>query len=182
MVHNQDARPESAAGQKRSALARVLIFLSIFAVLQFGYTAARGGPLERLVIDQTAVKVAAWIINLVDEGANVVAQGSRLRSPGGTINILAGCEGVDALLLLGAAMVIAPISGGRRIQGLLIGLPAVFALNQIRIISLFYAFRVDAEAFNLLHGTLLPMLIVAAIAAFFIYWCARAPDNQAAPA
>ncbi len=181
MAGSQGEGQQALLDQKRGGLRRVLIFLLVFAALQLGYSSARGGPLERLVIDQITVKVASSLINLFDSAAQVAAQGPRLRSPGGGINILAGCEGVDAMLLLCAAMTIAPISGRRRLLGLAIGASIVFALNQMRVIALFYAYRADEKLFNVLHGTLLPMVIVAAIAGFFIFWCAREPQPQAAP-
>jgi hypothetical protein len=49
----------------------------------------------------------------------------------------------------------------------------VFGLNQVRIVALFFANRADRELFALLHGTVAPLLMVAAVALFFTAWMGR---------
>jgi exosortase family protein XrtM len=161
---------------------RIFAFLAIFVVLQSLYGGAKGTWIERFVIDQATVKTAAWLINTVDPSVNVAAVGTRLRAPGGGINILNGCEGTDVLFLMIAAMLIAPLSMKGRISGIAVGILFVFALNQARIIALFYSFRADKALFEMLHGVVAPMLLIVATAAFFMYWLGKHAPALAAKA
>ncbi|EHR69820.1 Transmembrane exosortase (Exosortase_EpsH) [Burkholderiales bacterium JOSHI_001] len=167
------AAPAQAAVRPARWGLRVLAFLVLFLALQAGYSSGRGGALERLVIDQATVRTAAALIDTLSPELQVRADGPRLRASGGGLNVLNGCEGTDVAFLLVAAMVVAPLSWRRRGAGLALGLPLVFALNQLRVLALFYAFRSDRTWFDLLHGAVGPLLLVLAVGLFFIVWLNR---------
>ncbi len=103
----------------------------------------------------------------------VRAEGPRLAAPGGGLVVLAGCEGVDVLLLLTAAMAVAPIPWRARLAGLAAGALLTFVLNQVRVVGLFYAFRMDRELFSMLHGVVAPLAMAVLAGAFFVLWHAR---------
>jgi exosortase/archaeosortase family protein len=151
----------------------VVLFLGAFALLQWGWSEARGTWIERIVIDRMTVETAASVINALDPAIGVQAVGSRLKAAGGGINILNGCEGIEVLFLLIGAMLVAPISWRARVLGIMAGGVLVFALNQSRVIALFYAFRSDRALFDALHGVIAPLLLVLAAGAFFVSWLDR---------
>jgi exosortase family protein XrtM len=175
----QKAAANAAPASPRWGL-RVLAFLGLFLALQAGYSSSRGGALERLVIDQATVRTAAALIDTLSPELQVRADGPRLRAPGGGLNVLNGCEGTDVAFLLVAAMAVAPLPWRRRVLGLALGLPLVFALNQLRVLALFYAFRSDRSWFELLHGAVAPLLLVLAVGLFFIVWLNRGAARPAA--
>ncbi|MEI7970276.1 MAG: exosortase/archaeosortase family protein [Betaproteobacteria bacterium] len=174
--------PRRAARRAWPPLARVAAFAALFLILQNGWSRAAGSELERWVIDRATVATAAAAIRAIDPASEVVAAGSRLRSPGGGINVLNGCEGTDALLLLQSALAVAPLAWRHRAAGMAVGLALVFLLNQVRVVGLFYAFRRAPAAFDLLHGFVAPVLLVAAAGAFFAVWLERfgpvPPDRE----
>lgn len=163
----------SATARPRRWLWRVVAFVALFAVLQGGYTAQRGGAFERFVIDTLTVRTAAALIDWGWPAIGVVAEGSRLKARGGGLNVLNGCEGVDIACLLLAAMAVAPIPWRRRVLGMLVGLPGVFALNQLRVMALFHAYRIDRDTFDLLHGGIAPLLMVLGVGLFYLLWVER---------
>lgn len=142
--------------------------------MQTVYGLSAGTWLERIVIDRLTVHVAASIVDAFDPDAHVRARGSHLTSPTGGINVLNGCEGTDVAFLLVSAMLVAPIAWRMRAAGVLAGLVLVFALNQARIVTLFYAARAHSTLFDALHGTVTPLLLVVAAAAFYAVWVAGA--------
>jgi exosortase family protein XrtM len=152
---------------------RVAFFLALFLALQAGYGSQRGGAVERAVIDLATVSTAAAIVNTLSPEIGVRAVGPRLAAEGGGLNILNGCEGTDVLFLLVAAMLVAPIAWRRRALGMLVGVPLVFVLNQVRVLVLFYAFRSDRELFELLHGAVAPLVLVLVVGTFFMLWLGR---------
>lgn len=161
---------EPSAGAQRGLLGRALIFVLLFAALSAVYERARGTVVERLFIEHATVQVAAWLIDSLDPAVEVEASGSRLRAPGGGLNVLNGCEGAEVMFLLLCAMAVAPVRWRQRAAGVLLGMGLVFALNQVRIVALFYSFRADKAMFDLLHGLIAPLLMIAAVAAFFLAW------------
>lgn len=93
---------------------------------------------------------------------------SSVRALGGSINVLNGCEGVEVLFLLVAALLIAPITLSRRTYGLLAGTLFVWLLNQGRILALFYTNRSDKELFALLHGTIAPLVMIVLVTLAYV--------------
>ena len=156
----------------RSYLALMVIFVSLLVLMQFGWSNVRGTELERIFIDEITVKPAAWLIAHITPGISVHAIGSHLNAPGGGINILNGCDGMDVVLLLAAAMLVAPITIYQRVAGILTGSILVYLCNQLRILALFYSYRTDKSLFSLLHGTIAPILLIVIAAAFFVLWLA----------
>ena len=76
-------------------------------------------------------------------------------------------------------MAVAPMPWRARLAGLAAGAVWVFALNQGRVIALFYAFRFDRDLYATLHGAVTPLLMALAAGAFFFAWHARYARPQA---
>ena len=185
-VHDyaDNAHSDLGGPKPRPLWLQALLFGAVFFVLQAGYGAVRDTWVERLVIDTLTVKTAAWSIRTLTPDVAVEAVGSRLKAPGGGINIINGCEGTEVLFLLYAAFASALLPWRARLTGALAGTALVFLLNQGRVLALFYAYRSDKALFDLLHGTVAPLLLIALSALFFLYWLGRygAPAAPAGPA
>jgi exosortase/archaeosortase family protein len=148
----------------------VLVFALVTALLQCGWKQVRGTAVERAVIDVATVQTSAALIRQLTPEVQAQAQGSRIRAPGGGINILNGCEGTEALFLLVAAMAAHRATWRQRAVGLLAGTVAVFGLNQLRVLALFYSYRSDRALFDQLHGLVTPLLLICSAVALFAAW------------
>jgi exosortase family protein XrtM len=163
--------PAPPAPASRTALWRsVLVFVMVTALLQYGWKLARDTAVERAVIHVATVQTSVALIRLLTPEVQAQAQGARIRAPGGGINILNGCEGTEALFLLIAAMAAHRASWRQRLIGLVAGTVAVFALNQLRVLALFYSFRSDPALFEQLHGLVTPLLLIGAAVVLFAAW------------
>ncbi len=171
----QDLLDEETRAQQRKVhpLSLLLIFMVAFIALQWAWGQARGTVVERLVINQATVRPAAFLVNLISPGTSAYADGSRLKAPGGGINILNGCEGTEVLFLLYAALLAAPRAWRARLLGAIAATLYIYLLNQARIVALFFAYRSDAALFDALHGTIAPLLLIACALLFFLYWLQR---------
>jgi len=143
------------------------IFLGVFFLLQWAWDEARDTRVERLVIHEATVKPAAALIRTLTPEANARPVAASIKASGGGLNILNGCEGTEIMFLLFAAFAAVRMDWKRKLLGLGLGLALVFALNQARILALFYAFRNERGLFDLLHTTALPAVLVAAVALYF---------------
>jgi exosortase/archaeosortase family protein len=149
-------------------IARILVFVAVFGVLQTAWQWSDGTAAHRGLIERGVVAPAAAIARLLTPRESVVREGNVLRGAGTQLRIVNGCDGTETLFLLCAGFAVAPIPWRRRALGWLIGLPFVYALNQARILGLYYSLR--AGLFDTLHGVVTPVLMVVAILYFFYAW------------
>lgn len=145
----------------------LMIFVLVFAIEQFAWSAAKGGAVEWAVVHVGTVVPATAAVNLITPEIGARAQGTSIKAPGGGLNILNGCDGMEVVFLLAAAFAAIRLPWKTRLAGLLTGLGLVFVLNQARILALFYAFRWDRGLFDVLHTTVLPVVLVAFVALYF---------------
>lgn len=155
--------------QQRPAWLMVGLFVLTAVLLQWAWAQARGTAIERAVIDSATVGSAVVVINAVTPGVQASAVGSRIKAPGGGINVLNGCEGTEVLFLFVAAVMAYPFSGPARVTGLLGGTAFVFVANQARLLALFYSYQRDRALFNQLHGLVLPLVLIVATFALLIW-------------
>jgi exosortase/archaeosortase family protein len=160
----------SALLSKAALLRRAALFAAIFCVLQLGWQALSGSVVQRLVVDDATVGVAVLLVNALTPPVQAVAQGTAVHAVGGGLNIINGCEGTETWFLLCAAFAVAPLKWRARAAGLALGTLLVFAVNQLRILALFYANREDPEVFNLLHAIVGPIGVIVVVACFFHVW------------
>ncbi len=165
--------PSQPAHKPRSLIAQALLFVLVFAALQLSWLAVRDNVFGHFIRGDLTVKPAAQLINLLSPQINARALGNQIIATGGGLVVKLGCEGVEALFILLAAFVTAPLSRSAMLKGMLLGTLFIYAFNQARILTLFYAFRADKPLFQLLHGTIAPLTLVALAALFFHWWLSK---------
>ena len=156
------------------------VFALCFALLQAAWSFAQGTAVERLAVDDATVVPATWLVNLISPAVHASAAGASIRAVGGGINILNGCEGFEVLFLLVAALIVSPMTWGRRVLGLLAGTLFVWLLNQVRILVLFYAYRADQDLFALLHGTVAPLVMIVLVTIAFVLFLSLPAERSLA--
>ena len=108
----------------------------------------------------------------------VIAQGRVLRdaTTGFAVSIEAGCNGVEAAIVLIAGIVAFPASLKNKVIAILAGFLFVQALNIVRIISLFYLGQWNYTVFEWFHLYLWPVLImldVLIVFAIYLQWLGK---------
>jgi exosortase/archaeosortase family protein len=161
---------------------RVLAFLLLFAACSLAWAQLTPQAVRDWLIEQLIVVPAAALLAVVDPAVRASAAGVLLAAPAGGVHVRAGCEGADLLFLLVSAMAVAPMGWAARVAGVLAGVALVFVLNLARVIGLLYALQHDRALFDLLHGTLLPLVLVALVCGFFVAWLGRCAPRQQRPA
>lgn len=162
-----------------------MTFVFLFGAMYVALSQTWSEGLSRWVIDMGTVQPAAWTARALTGDSTIIASGSHLRSPQASVNVLYGCEGTDVWMLLSAALLATPIAWRRRVMGLAAGTILVFALNQARVLALFFAIRYQPDWFGTLHGLVAPLVVVLAVTAFFLAWLrssVRAGQHRAAHA
>ena len=152
---------------------QVFIFLAIFLLLQLLWSLVRLSSVGLFLIEGVTVQTSAWLINLLTPQVHAVAQGTLISATGGGINVANGCEGIEVMFMLIAAMVVATLTWRFKLIGMVVGVLYVFLVNQIRLVAMFYAVRSDRVLFETVHGLIGPILLVAITGLFFAYWLSK---------
>jgi exosortase H (IPTLxxWG-CTERM-specific) len=121
--------------------------------------------------------MCAWLVTVFDPG--VVATGNVLRSTvsGFAVSIEAGCNGVEATLVLVAAMLAYPARWQRKLGGLAAGVVAVQGLNIVRVISLFYLGQWNLQVFEWAHFYVWQALIMLDVLIVWLVWVRLLPQG-----
>lgn len=170
--YNQFLSKYRPTQQGISLLAFALIFGLVFLLLQWTYQGLADTALYRFYIEQLTVRPSAFVIQLIVPQDQVIAEGHRLVWPGGRLNVLNGCDGAEAIELLLAAFVAVAGTWRMKLGGMAIGLCLIYALNQVRLVALYFALRHDKALFELIHGLVGPLVIIALATLFFAWWIA----------
>jgi exosortase family protein XrtM len=151
-------------------------FLLAFALLMGSYEAARGTPFEQFLLERVILRPTVGLINFFTPEEHVEQHGRVIRPPGGSgLRVTRGCEGVEMLLLLAAAVIAFPATAAGRARGLLWGSLLAYLLSIARLTTLYYVLRYSPLLWQALHGLILPLGPIMAIAAYFVRWTATAP-------
>lgn len=123
------------------------------------------------------VTVSSWIVQLFD--ANVHAYGDIIQDTKTmvAIQIAPGCNGVEAMIILLAAIVAFPSSLWYKIKGLFFGFLAIQSLNLVRIISLFYLLQWNQTWFEWFHLYLWQALIILDALIVWLIWLRYLPKK-----
>ena len=108
---------------------------------------------------------------------NVLVSGKILQSTsnGFAVSIEAGCNGVEATIVLIAAMLAFPAPWTNKIIGLIAGILAVQGLNIVRIISLFYLGQWNYSVFEWAHLYVWQALIMLDVLIVWLLWVRTLP-------
>ncbi|HKJ17833.1 MAG TPA: exosortase H [Xanthomonadales bacterium] len=131
-------------------------------------------PFTSLVAD-----VSVWIVKFFDE--DVVAYGNVIRdtASGFGVRIERGCNGIEALIILFAAIFAFPAPIKNKIIGFAIGFVAIQGLNLVRIVSLFYMGQWNEVAFEWFHLYLWQALIILDALVVWLIWLRTLPQARA---
>ncbi len=126
--------------------------------------------------------VSVALMRLLD--TTVIAQGDEIVDAlrGGGIKIVAGCNGVEAVLILVSAVIAFPAPWRHKLAGIGLGFVAIQALNLVRIVSLYYLQRWNYVWFEWFHLYLWQALIILDALVFWLLWLRWLPRERGASA
>ena len=154
-------------------------FFVLFSVLLVGlFTLEILQPVEKYVIlpfTSAIADVSVWIIQAFDDNVVATANVIRDKTNGFGVRIERGCNGVEALIILFAAIFAFPAPLKNKLLGFAIGFFAIQALNLVRIISLFYLGQWNQVAFEWFHLYLWQALIILDALVVWLVWLRTLP-------
>ena len=159
----------------------LIVFVALLAVAFAGELTPWGQAWLVTPWTDSVARVSGALMRVFD--ASITTSGNVIGATGSpfAVSIEAGCNGVEATLVLVAAMLAFPAPWRHRVRGMLIGVAAVQALNVLRVVSLFYLGRWNEDAFEWAHLYVWQALIMLDVLIVWVVWVRFAPAS-AAPA
>jgi exosortase H (IPTLxxWG-CTERM-specific) len=158
-------------------------FFILFTVLLIGlFTLEILQPAEKYVIlpfTALVADVSVWFIQLFDDNVMAISNVIRDKTTGFGVRIERGCNGVEAVIILFAAIFSFPAPLKSKLIGFTLGFFAIQGLNLVRIVSLFYLGQWNQVAFEWFHLYLWQALIILDALVVWLIWLRTLPQAKA---
>ncbi len=130
-----------------------------------------------LPVTTAIARACAILVGWMDP--SVSSQGKVLMDvrSGFGVSIEPGCNGIEACIVLLAAILAFPASWRHKLIGIAAGLVVVQFFNVVRIVSLFYLGQWDMDWFRFAHEYLWQGLIMLDVLVVFMVWARRFPQR-----
>lgn len=157
-------------------------FLIVFMLAQAGlFGLEMLQPVQQQVIlpwTSLIADLSGWLMSFFD--ASVIASGKVISHSlnGFAVSIEPGCNGVEAMIVLLAAIGAFPSPWRYKFKGLIWGFVAIQGLNLLRIISLFYLGQWSRELFDWAHLYIWQALIMLDALVVFLIWIRYLPTED----
>ena len=159
---------------------QVLFLVKFFVILIAAYLVIAWNPVnDRVIVPFTEgiARVSGAALNAI--GQQVTTTGTVVASSRFAVNINNGCNGVEAMLILLAAIVAFPASMKARATGLALGAVVVQLLNLVRIMTLYLLGAYQPRLFDVAHTAIWQIVIIAAAILFFLHWSSKVAPRLA---
>jgi len=125
---------------------------------------------DRVVVPFTEVvtRGAAGLLGIFEGG--VWAAGTVMRSSQFALDVRNGCNGVEAVILLAAAIFAFPATLRSRLIGVSVASIAIQLLNLVRLSSLFWLGEHYRRIFDFFHVAVWQSLVILAAISIFVLW------------
>lgn len=159
-----------------------IVFVSKFgaALLGFYILIALNPVNDHVIVPFTELiaTASAAVLRLWDGG--VEAAGTVIRSPGFALDVKNGCNGIEAVILLAAAILAFPATLRSRLIGLAIASVAIEILNVLRLGTLFWLGEHHRSVFDLFHVAVWQSLVILAAISMFVLWSLKFAERPLA--
>ncbi len=147
-------------------------FILIFFVLQTAYYYARPSTTPFLV-DTLTTSVSSKIINVITPHEKTFVREGAITDGVFMVEIRRGCEGIEGMLLLMAAILSYPGGFAAKAYGLFGGILFIYVFNLARIAGLYYVVKYNSALFDMMHIYVGQIVIIFVALVYFMYWLSR---------
>jgi exosortase/archaeosortase family protein len=155
-----------------------LRFFLIFALLTAAFEFSRGTAFERFLVEDLVLRPSVGVINALMPNDDVTLNERTLSTDSSSLRITRGCEGIEIFLMLAAGMLAFPASWRHRLSGLAWGVLLSALLSVSRIVALHLTLRHLPQAWESLHGLILPLAPIVLVGIFYLRWTTSMASDE----
>lgn len=161
--------------------AQVLFLVRFFVLLAAFYAVVTLEVVDRTVVTPFTHGVAiasAALLNVLGQHVQVI--GTAIRNDAFAVQIANGCNGLEAVVFLCAAILSFPAPWRRRLAGMALTIVTIQAINLVRVVSLFLLGRYRPDIFEVFHLAVWQTIILGIAALMFYAWTTKSGRPAAA--
>jgi exosortase/archaeosortase family protein len=150
----------------------VLRFVVLLGAVNLAYYADKklasglvDGPYTRLVTWASAGLGKVVLPYPVDSHQDVIVADLQ-----NSVHVASGCNGLEAVFLMLAAIVAYPGSWRRRLRGLARYIPALFLLNLVRVVALVHVAHSHRAVLDMAHYQIAQGILIVFVVAFWVHY------------
>jgi exosortase H (IPTLxxWG-CTERM-specific) len=165
----------------KSARIRFLVLFVLIIVVSYFVIALKA--VDRAFVTPFSAgvtSVSAGLLRLA--GQDVVNRGTMMQARSFAVDVKNGCNGLEAVIIVVAAVLAFPAPWKKKIIGLLLGFGIVEGFNIIRVITLFVIGRDYPKLFEAFHVTIWQSLMFVVSIAVFLVWSRNVTRSRPADA
>jgi exosortase H (IPTLxxWG-CTERM-specific) len=173
--------PVNAA--KRPLKPRIVFVAKFVLTLLVLYAVVALNPVnDTVIVPFTGIVARGAAVVLRGVESDIVVTGTVMRSPRFALDVQNGCNGVEAVILLVAAIVAFPATLRSRLIGVVVAGIAIELLNLVRLSSLFWLGENHRRIFDFFHVAVWQSLVILAAIAIFVLWSLKFAEKPLAAA
>ncbi len=134
---------------------------------------------DHVIVPFTARIVTVSTAVLRALGEPVRSVGTQIRATAFAVDVKNGCNGVEAMLILVAAVLAFPAPWVRRLAGIAVGVAIIQALNLVRVVSLFWLGVHRRDVFETFHTAVWQTILILVAVGVFLLWSRRIGRREA---
>ncbi len=157
------------------------LFILFFFTFQTAYYFARPYTTPFLV-DKLTTGVSSKIINFITPKERTFVREGAITDGNFSVEIRRGCEGIEGMLLLIAAIAAFPARMGTKLMGMCGGVLFIYGFNLARIAGLYYVVKYKPALFDMMHVYVGQIIIIFIALAFFMGWLSTLEKSKTKPA
>ena len=155
------------------AVRTTALFLLTVAVLEVTYLAiSESSPI--VTIARNTAQVTALILSVLGESVRV--EGVLLYSPLLNMRIVSECTAITPTMVFAAGVLAFPSSVSGKLKGLLLGIVALYLINLVRVVSLYYIGTHAPDQMEFAHIVVWQAVMVLIAIGLWSLWAARYSD------
>jgi len=155
-----------------------ILYLIVFSLILQMEAVHRGAVVPLTGIVARASSLLLNVLGLDTQVLGTVITGSEAFS----VNILDGCNGVDVMAIVAAAVLAFPSSFKEKLLGLAMAMPGVQIINVVRIVSLYYIGLRWPALFERFHLYVWQTAVILLSLTIWMVWARFLTGERGAPA
>lgn len=166
----------SRVKQDRVLLRSCLVFAACILLFAVAYWRLVGTDPFAGFLAATA-NISGAVLNLL--GMGVTVSGNSLSSRDFSVSVGTGCDGLVPIMIFLSAILAYPSGIRAKLIGMSLGILSLYALNIVRIVSLFYIGSRAYSLFDTMHLLVWQSLLILAAIVLWLYWARRTGHAEA---
>ncbi|MGD0961756.1 MAG: exosortase family protein XrtM [Methylomonas sp.] len=153
-----------------AAFRQFMVFVGCYCLCKYLYFQIPDQIYSDTIYHYAVVTECAGLINLLLPPEQVAAVKNHLISARADLEIIRGCDSAGILFLLVSALLAYPARLKQKLLGILAGVTLVYAMNIVRVDSLYFIVAYRRDWFEFVHVYLAPSLMTLGVLIYFAWW------------